>query len=101
MHPQLHTGLEQLSVCGNSLTGVPPALATASRLSKLDLSRTPGLELSSQAQTILASLPALQGLGLWLTPVDAEALARLQQRAPHLHIRTTQPSDSEDDEEDD
>ncbi|PRW56618.1 L domain [Chlorella sorokiniana] len=90
-------GLESLSTCGNSLTSLPPALAAASRLTGLDLSGNP-LEFSPSAEAVLLSLAALGDLGLWLTPVDAEALSSLRQSAPHLHIRTTHPSSEEEED---
>lgn len=81
-----HAGLTELNLGGNALTGLPPNLAAASRLERLQLADNEQLLLTQASANVLASLPRLRLLKLDGSQSNQGLVEQLRRRSPDLDI---------------
>jgi hypothetical protein len=81
-------GLKTCDLSENKLTRVPPALAAAKHMLRLDLAGNSGLSVSvADVDSILVPMARLHILALPNTALPAEVAAHLRLRMPKLRVR--------------
>ena len=86
---QMHAGLERLAITQAALEELPPALAAAKHLTRLDISQNPELVLDQSAVDVLLQMPHLQQIELAGAGARLPALLRLAREHPRLRISPT------------
>jgi hypothetical protein len=81
-------GLKTCDLSENKLTRVPPALAAAKHMLRLDLAGNSGLSVTvADVDSILVPMARLHILALPNTALPAEVAAHLRLRMPKLRVR--------------
>ncbi len=82
-----HAGLHSLDLSGNRFACLPPALSTATSLTRLALNGSHSMRLTEADTAVLLALPHLQQLEIeGVAAADADLLHEWQLRMPGLQI---------------